>query len=81
MNSEAAAQREPGQDPREDHGRGLGGDYEALTIDAVGGDSSEGSEEKDGDLAGKADGSQQQRGSRKTVDEPCLGYALHPGAG
>ena len=77
---DAVGQGEPGEDSGEDHGSDLGGDDEALAIDAVGGDASKGSDEKDRNLAGEAYATEQQRGSREAVDEPCLGYGLHPGA-
>ena len=69
-----------GQNAGEDHGSGLGGDHQALAIDAVGGNASERSYEEDRNLAGKADAAQQQGGFRHAVDEPGLGYGLHPGA-
>src|SRR5208282_4515203 len=36
--------------------------------------------EEDGNLAGKTDTSEQQGGFRHAVDEPGLGYGLHPGS-
>ena len=77
----AAAQCKEGENSSENHGADLGRNHQALAIDAVGGDSSERSEEEDGNLAGKADRTQQQSRFGHAVDEPCLGYALHPGAG
>src|ERR1039458_10682168 len=56
------------------------GYHQSLAIDAVGGDASERRNEEDGNLAGKADASQQQGRFRHAVDEPGLGYGLHPGA-
>jgi hypothetical protein len=77
---DASGQRERSQNSREDHGSGLSGDDEPLAIDAVGGDSSQGSDDENGKLTGEADASQQERRVRHSIDEPCLGHGLHPGA-
>src|SRR5437588_2819258 len=77
----AADECQEGENSSENHGADLGRNHQALAIDAVGGDSSEGSKEEDGNLAGKANASQQQRRLRHAVDEPRLGNTLHPGAG
>ncbi len=66
------------QNPRQNHGRSLGSDDQALAIDAVGSDTSEGGDQKDRNLAGKPDRAEQQCGFRHAVDEPCLGHGLHP---
>lgn len=77
----AAAQRKQGENSSENHGADLGRNYQALAINAVGGDPSEGSKEEDGNLAGKANASQQQSRLRHAVDQPRLRDTLHPGAG
>lgn len=71
-------ERQGGEHQGEDHGRGLSGDDNPLPIGPVGSNSSEGREKKHRDLAGEADGTQQQPGSREFVDEPGLSHRLHP---
>jgi hypothetical protein len=73
-----AAEGEPSENPREDQGSGLSGDYESLAIDAVSGNSAERRDEEDRKLTGKTDASQQEGRVRHAVDEPRLGYRLHP---
>src|ERR1700720_1026442 len=77
----AAGQRKKGENSSENHGADLGRNYQALAICTVGGDPSKRGDEKDRNLAGKADASQQQGRFRHAVDEPRLRDTLHPGAG
>jgi hypothetical protein len=73
-------QRQPGEQQRLDHGKSLRPDEDAAAVEAIDKDAGDGSEEEGRDLAGEADGAEQQRRFREAVDQPRGGDARHPGA-
>ena len=77
---DAVREREPGKGERLQHGQGLRPDQNFAAVDAINEDAGERSEEKGWNLAGEADGAQQERGFGEPVDKPGRGDARHPGA-
>ena len=65
---------------RQQHGRDLRRDDYVLRL-TVRHDAAERRKEEYGNLAGEADGPQQQARTGQAVDEPRLGHGLHPGSG
>lgn len=51
-----------------------------MAVVSIGNDTSEGREQKDRELAGKPDRSEQERRPSKAIYQPCLRNVLHPGA-
>lgn len=71
---------ERGQDEGQNHRGILRRDDNALPVEAIGGNASERRKQKNRNLAGEPDRTQQQRRTGEAVDKPGLGHTLHPGA-
>ncbi len=69
-NADDACKREQCQDQRENHGRNLGSDHYALTVETVGNDAAQRGHQKHRDLAGESGGAQQQRRTGQAIDQP-----------
>ncbi len=73
-------QRQRGKDERQQHGRRLRGDDDAMSAVTVREHAPHRRQQKDRDLPRKAYQPEQQRRPREPVDEPRLRDRLHPGA-
>ena len=71
--------REPGERQRLRHGQSLRPHQHLAAVNAIDNHARQGRKQKGGNLAGEADGPQQQRRPGQAIDEPRRGHARHPG--